>query len=76
MTLDSLGLDIPARVTAVRLKDEERARLGAVGLEAGASIVKLLRTPLRDPVECLVGSQLVALDRRVMAGILVAPETP
>ena len=49
--------------------------------QLGMAVLVVLLTapswgPLRDPVECLVGSQLVALDRRVMAGILVTPETP
>lgn len=72
MTLASLALGVPARVAAVDgLPEEEALRLGALGLQPGASITKLLLTPLRDPVECLVDGQLLALSSALMSRILV-----
>jgi Fe2+ transport system protein FeoA len=40
-------------------------------VRAGALITKLIPTPLQDPVECLVGPQLLALERRLLARIQV-----
>lgn len=72
MTLAEIPLDCPSRIRGFRsLTDSERLRLGALGLREGASIVKLMRTPLRDPVECLVGPQLLALDAWLLERIEV-----
>jgi len=40
-------------------------------VRAGAVITKLIPTPLKDPVECLVGPQLLALERRLLRRIEV-----
>jgi Fe2+ transport system protein FeoA len=72
MTLDEAALRVPLKITGfTALDDAELARLSGVGLRAGAPIVKLMPTPLQDPVECLVGPQLLALERRLLARIVV-----
>lgn len=73
MTLDRLEMRKPAVVSGFRdLSPAQQARLAGFGLRRGASIEKVVRTPLRDPVECLVGPQLVALDRWLLERIVVA----
>ena len=73
MTLDEVGLDVPVRITGFLSMDaSERGRLSGLGVRAGAVITKLIPTPLQDPVECLVGPQLLALERRLLARIQVA----
>lgn len=70
MTLDDAALRVPLKIVGfTSLDDAERARLSGVGLRAGAVVVKLMPTPLQDPVECLVGPQLLALERRLLARI-------
>lgn len=72
MTFREVALDVPVKVIGFKaLSDAERLRLAAFGLREGSSIVKIVRTPLRDPVECLVDTQLVTLDRRIIDSILV-----
>jgi Fe2+ transport system protein FeoA len=73
MTLDEAALDVPLRIVDFlsSVGEAERARLSGLGLRPGVPVVKLMPTPLRDPVECLVGSQLLALDRRLLARIRV-----
>ena len=72
MTLDEVALDVPVRITGFDSMDaSELGRLSGLGLRAGALITKLLPTPLQDPVECLVGPQLLALERRLLQRILV-----
>jgi len=73
MTLDEAALDVPLKIVDFHgsVGEAERARLSGLGVRPGVPVVKLLRTPLRDPVECLVGSQLLALDRRLLARIRV-----
>lgn len=72
MTLDQVALQRPAQVVRFEgLNPAERARLSGLGLRPGASVVKLLPTPLQDPVECLVGPQLVALERSLLRRIVV-----
>ncbi len=74
MTLDQVALHIPARVTGFRgLAEADLFRLSAHGLCAGSTVTKLLATPLRDPIECLVGTQLMALDVSLLGKILVEP---
>ncbi|MFI5350066.1 MAG: FeoA family protein [Elusimicrobiota bacterium] len=74
MTLDDIGLDVPVRITGfVSMDASERGRLSGLGVRAGATITKLIPTPLQDPVECLVGPQLLALERRLLERILVEP---
>ena len=72
MTLDAVPLDVSVRVVACTgLAAADRDRLAGLGLRPGVSIVKLLKTPLRDPIECLVGSQLLAIETRLLAQIRV-----
>ena len=71
MTLEQAGWDVPLRVASLALDDAERARLSGLGLRPGARVVKLMPTPLKDPVECLVGPQLLALERRLLSRIRV-----
>ena len=74
MTLDEAALDAPLRIAGFSgLEEAEITRLAGLGLRAGAPVTKLLLTPLRDPVECLVGSQLVALEARLLPRIRVEP---
>lgn len=49
----------------------EQLRLSSHGLRAGSVVTKLLRVPLRDPIECLVGTQLLTLDKALLGRILV-----
>lgn len=72
MTLDEVELDAPFRITGfVSMDASERGRLSGLGIRPGAVITKLIPTPLQDPVECLVGPQLLALERRLLARIEV-----
>ena len=72
MTLDEVALDVPVRIVDfVAMDESERGRLSGLGLRAGALITKLMPTPLRDPVECLVGPQLLALECRLLRRIRV-----
>jgi Fe2+ transport system protein FeoA len=75
MTLDTVPLDIPVRVLGYAgLGAFDRDRLAGLGLRPGVSVVKILKTPLRDPIECLVGSQLLALEVRLLPHIRVEAE--
>lgn len=49
----------------------ERARLAGMGLHVGETVIKLLAAPLGDPIECLVGQQLLALESSLVARIRV-----
>jgi Fe2+ transport system protein FeoA len=72
MTLDEAALGVPVRILGFTAMDgPEKGRLSALGLRAGAQVTKLMPTPLRDPVECLVGPQLLALERSLLERILV-----
>ena len=72
MTLDEVPLGSSARIRGFRsLSDSERVRLGAMGLREGAAVTKVLRTPLRDPIEVLVGPQLLALEAWLLERIEV-----
>jgi len=74
MTLDEAKLDAAVRILGMPSVDEdEKARLSALGLRAGVMVTKIVPSPLQDPVECLVGSQLLALERRLLRRIEVAP---
>lgn len=74
MTLAEIPLEAPARIRGFRsLSESELSRLGALGLREGAPIVKLLRLPLRDPIEVLVGPQLLALESWLLERIEVEP---
>lgn len=68
-------MQTPVKVVGFRSLDAaEQTRLSSHGLRAGSEITKLLHTPLRDPVECLVGPQLLALEAWLLDHIVV--ETP
>lgn len=72
MTMDQVGLQIPARVTGFNgLAEAEIFRLSSHGLGIGTVLTKLLATPLRDPIECLAGTQLIALEAALLGKILV-----
>jgi Fe2+ transport system protein FeoA len=72
MTLDEAALNVPLRIVGFVATDEsQQARLSGLGLRVGVAVTKLMPTPLRDPVECLVGPQLLALERRLLARIRV-----
>jgi Fe2+ transport system protein FeoA len=72
MTLDALPFDVPVRVAGYSsLSVFDKDRLSGLGLRPGVSVVKILKTPLQDPVECLVGSQLLAIEARLLPHIRV-----
>lgn len=74
MTLDEAGFGDSVRVVALDGLDEsDRAALDGVGLRPGVGVTKILRAPLRDPIECLVGAQLLAVEKRLLPGIRVEP---
>jgi Fe2+ transport system protein FeoA len=75
MTLAEVGLQVPVRVSGfLSLTETERCRLSALGVREGAAITKLLKLPLRDPVECLVGPQLLAIESWLLHRIVVEPQ--
>lgn len=72
MTLDEIAFDVPARIVEFSSTDAtEKGRLSGLGVRVGVVVTKLMPTPLRDPVACLVGPQLLALDRRLLRRIRV-----
>jgi len=72
MTLDALPMDVPVRVTSLSgLSAFDKDRLSGLGLRPGVAVIKILKTPLQDPVECLVGSQLLAIEARLLSHIRV-----
>jgi len=72
MTLDTVAMDVPVRVLGYAgLDAHDKERLAGLGLRPGVSLVKILKTPLRDPIECLVGSQLLAIEARLLSQIRV-----
>ena len=74
MTLDEVAIGRPARILALTGPDEsELSRMTGLGLRLGATITKLVMTPLQDPVECLVGPQLLTIERRILRRIEVEP---
>ena len=74
MTLAQAAMKSPSRILGFeRIDALEEARLRALGVTPGGVITKLLRTPLRDPVECLVGPQLLTMDAWLLERILVEP---
>lgn len=75
MTLAEIPLDSPARIKGFSaLSESEVCRLGALGIREGASVTKIVRTPLRDPIELLVGPQLLAVESWLLERILVEGE--
>jgi len=72
MTLEALPMNVPVRVLGYAgLSTFDKDRLNGLGLRPGVSVVKILKTPLQDPVECLVGSQLLAIEARLLPHIRV-----
>lgn len=72
MTLDEVALEVPVLIVGFsHMEESERARLSGLGIRAGTLVTKLMPTPLQDPVECLVGPQLLALERRLLKRIRV-----
>ncbi|MBI5629445.1 MAG: ferrous iron transport protein A [Elusimicrobia bacterium] len=72
MTLKEAALGEPVRIVGFEsLSAPETFRLSSMGLREQAVVTKLLKTPLRDPVECLIGPQLVAIESWLMERILV-----
>ena len=72
MTLDTVSLGVPVRVVGFYgMSEADQTRLGGFGLRPGMPLTKILRTPLLDPVECLVGSQLLAVEARLLKLIRV-----
>jgi len=72
MTLDSVPLDVPVRVLGYAgLASFDKDRLSGLGLRPGVAVTKILKTPLQDPIECLVGTQLLAIEARLLPHIRV-----
>ena len=72
MTLDQGALEVQVKIVGFGAVDEsERARLSGLGVRLGVLVTKHIPTPLQDPIECLVGSQLLALERRLLRRIRV-----
>jgi Fe2+ transport system protein FeoA len=72
MTLDEVALEVPVLILGFsHMEESERARLSGLGIRAGIVVTKLMPTPLQDPVECLVGPQLLALERHLLKRIRV-----
>ncbi|MBI5246141.1 MAG: ferrous iron transport protein A [Elusimicrobia bacterium] len=72
MTLESVALGLPVRVSGFSgMGESDKTRLTGLGLRPGVTVTKILKTPLRDPIECLVGTQLLAVEARLLAQIRV-----
>lgn len=75
MTLANAAMETPVKIVGFSsLGEADQMRLSAFGVHEEATITKLLHTPLKDPVECLVGPQLLALDAWLLDRILVSPK--
>ena len=74
MTLEEAAFDRRVRVEGFRnLSEREKTHLAGLGIRPGSSITKIIPTPFKDPIECLVGSQLLAVGKRLFKHILVKP---
>lgn len=72
MRLDEVAYGAPVRVVGFPGMDAaDEAVLAGLGMRPGVGVTKILRAPLRDPIECLVGSQLLAVEARLMREIAV-----
>jgi len=72
MTLDAVPLGVPVRVAALTgITVPDRDSLAGLGLRTGVSVMKIMKTPVQDPIECLVGTQLLALEARLLRHIKV-----
>ncbi len=75
MTLDAALFETPVLITGFdRLSVSDLERLSAHGIDEGAIVIKIMRTPLQDPIECQVGPQLLALDAWLLRRIMVSPQ--
>lgn len=71
-TLADAAWNAPVKVTGFSgVPESDRARLAGMGLHVGETVVKLLASPLGDPIECLVGQQLLALEKSLVERIKV-----
>ena len=72
MTLATSTTDVPVRVAGFRgMSDIDETRLTSLGLRSGAVVTRILTTPLGDPLEFLVGTQLIAIEVRLLSSIIV-----
>lgn len=72
MNLEGVAMDVPVKVLGYSgLSVFDKDRLSGLGLRPGVAVTKILKTPLRDPIECLVGSQLLAIEARLLPHIRV-----
>jgi len=72
VTLDQVALEVQVKIVGFApIGDGERARLSGLGVRLGVLVTKLIPTPLQDPIECLVGTQLLAMERRLLRLIRV-----
>ena len=72
MTLESVGFSVPVLVTGFAgLSEIDQTRLDGLGLRLGVTVTKILKTPLQDPIECLVGTQLLAIEARLLPRVRV-----
>ncbi len=79
MTLEEVALDHAVRIEDLKgLDEKDLACLLGMGIRSGVSVTKILATPFKDPVECLVGSQLLAVEKRLFKHIHVqeVPKIP
>jgi Fe2+ transport system protein FeoA len=72
MTLDEAERNLPLKIVSFDCLDlTHQARLSGLGIRVGVIITKLMPTPLQDPVECLVGTQLLTLEKQLLRSIKV-----
>lgn len=72
MTLAQTPMQKTSRISGYEgLSEDEEMRLSSLGLRVGSEVVKLIKTPLRDPIECRVGLQLMAIESWLLDRILV-----
>jgi Fe2+ transport system protein FeoA len=72
MTLEEVALNRAVKVEEIQgLGEKDIACLLGMGIRLGVSVTKVIATPLKDPVECLVGSQLLAVEKRLFKHIHV-----
>ncbi len=77
MTLEEVTLNRAVRIEDMQGMDEkDLACLLGMGMRSGVSVTKIVATPFKDPVECLVGSQLLAVEKRLFKHIRVKEISP
>jgi Fe2+ transport system protein FeoA len=75
MTLDQLGIDVPARVRAVDTGDPVMLRLMEMGLVPGAPVQIRKMAPFGGPMELQVRDYLLSI-RRDQARRLIVEREP